>query len=380
MKHPSFNDIAFSEKMSESKGGSGKLRCSKMQVTLDMYKDDLKSKLGELSGDGNLADDILPLWCCISDKYDWNIDTTDSCHLLYYTVGSIIYKQLKNEESFDSIMEGVHQSLGSMLSAGKCKDVPIDNGKKLFKLMKKLSDYNLSPKDMWQEEKSSGRVSCSRCTNYLGKIAETCTKVKTFCGSTQNQTDCAEIEMDDGDERSPGYVAQLIYSIIPEPRSTAELDGDSEAQTSSSESEGANSSGNIINNISYGLLTVSSVLVTFFFYKYISLFFSFPRRKSSNGRSGRSNRWEGRGRFVSHNLDNRTEDIGTGTEYDSSTEYYTENSTVADYASTVEDSTEGSTIDSTTLYSALYTTRSKKKGSSEHQQRKYRNNIAYHRM
>ncbi|ANQ07394.1 KIR protein [Plasmodium coatneyi] len=354
-----------------------RLRCSRTKLNLDMYKNDLKSKLGELREDANLVDDILSLWCCLSDTYEWNTDKHGRCDLLYYVVGSIIYKKLGKEDSFDGIMSAVYTYLGSMLSAGKCKDVPSTKGKELFKLMGEQSFYNLSPKEIWKQQENSGRISCGRCTNYLGKLAEACKKAEAQCRHSPNSDDCDKVSKGN-DQGSPEYVSQLIYSIIPEPRTTSELDGRSESQTGSLQSEGANIQEQItINNTSYTFLGIATPLITFFFYKYISLF-PFRRRNSSKGSSRR------RGRFVSHNSDTETENF---TNY--STDYSTENSIV----NSTYESTDVSTVEDSTEYYSLYNSNPKRTSNNgrrngqpqprrgrAHNGNRQRTNIGYQNM
>ncbi|ANQ10078.1 KIR protein [Plasmodium coatneyi] len=300
--------------------GKKKLYCSKTKNILDRHKEDLKSKLGDLRNDESLVDDILRAWCCVSDTYPQDLQTGGGCDLLYYVIGSIIHRKLDDKDSFDGIMNAVYTYLGSMLSAGKCKDRESSSGKELFELMEKWSHYTLIPMDMWQEKVESGRMSCGRCSNYLRKIAEVCETVKSHCrGSHSGSTECRGIT-EEKTQGSPEYLLQLIYNIIPEPPPAESGGPGADNYTAPSPDSTLTDT---INNISYGLLGTASLFITFFFYKYISLFPS-PRRNSSKGRR------RGRGRFVSHNSDTFTENDGStiGSTLDNSMEYSTDTSTI----------------------------------------------------
>ncbi|OTN65791.1 KIR protein [Plasmodium knowlesi strain H] len=176
---------------------------------------------GDHSNEKNAADGVAPVWCCISGAYTEKIKGDGGCDLLYYVVGSILHRKLTNKESFDSIMKEVHEILEPFLSKMNCKDLPSNNGKKLFELMEKLSYYNLDPRNVWKEKGGSKEVSCGGCANYLEELAEALREVDEYCKDTLNKDECEGIERGENHQGNPGYVAQLIDDFIPKPEGAA---------------------------------------------------------------------------------------------------------------------------------------------------------------
>ncbi|ANQ06159.1 KIR protein [Plasmodium coatneyi] len=197
--------------------GSGKLSCSKRKDRLSRYGNILEQRVEEIKNKDNLADDILHACCCLSDIYNESRDKYGPCHLIYYTVGSVLYGKLGNSVSFDQAMEKVQELLGFMLNGGQCKMEHSENGKKLFELMESQSSYNLSPEEMLQEGGNPKEVRCGRYVKYLEGIAKAAQMVKVHCRNEQNIEDCTGIA-DINNTHSPEYVAQLIDTLISEPQ------------------------------------------------------------------------------------------------------------------------------------------------------------------
>ncbi|SBO27233.1 SICAvar, type I (fragment) [Plasmodium knowlesi strain H] len=215
-----FQSINFWENMSGSSTNK-ELKCFREAGGWDSYKSQVEKQLSEIEDKGNLVDDILHIWCCISGAYDWNTDAHAPCDLLYYTVGSIIYNKLTEKDSFDTIMKEVHEILGGTLSKGKCSTWEKGSGTKLFGLMEKLSYYKLDPKHVWKDiEGDSEKVNCGGCANYLEELAEAFREVEEYCSDTLNEGKCKEIPLGKGHQGSPDYLLGLIYDIIPKPRTT----------------------------------------------------------------------------------------------------------------------------------------------------------------
>ncbi|CAA9990161.1 KIR protein [Plasmodium knowlesi strain H] len=212
--------------MSESKGGGKELKCNKGRTDLETYKNQLEQKVRGISPNGkNAADDVPPIWCCLSETYDLTSDNYARCDLIYYIVGSIIYNNLTKKDSFDSIMKEVHDILGKELNNDQCTNVSNKDGKKLFGLMEKLSYYNLDPIHVWEVgEGDSEKVNCEGCANYLEELARACKEVETYCTDERNNGKCGEIELEKTHQGSPGYLLQLIYNIIPELEATLEAE------------------------------------------------------------------------------------------------------------------------------------------------------------
>ncbi|ANQ06617.1 KIR-like protein, partial [Plasmodium coatneyi] len=207
-----------SRNMSESNGNKG-LYCNSPQGLLDSWKQQVEEKIREqFPKEKNSADDVPPVWCCLSSIFDRSRDEHGPCHLIYYTVGSIIYPKLKEKVSFDKIMKEVHDILGKALSNQKCKGVPGGTVEKLFELMKNRFPYTFTPGEIWKTSGNSKEVHCEGCTNYLRKLAEACKKVEKYCDNLMNSGECNGIARGQ-DQGSPEYLLQLIESLVLEPQS-----------------------------------------------------------------------------------------------------------------------------------------------------------------
>ncbi|CAA9990339.1 KIR protein [Plasmodium knowlesi strain H] len=204
--------------MSGSSEEGKKLQCNKTLGDLQSYKSQLGQRIEKISSnEKNAAEGVAPVWCCLSNIYNSSNDKFGPCHLIYYTVGSMIYKKLKDKNKFDEIMKEVYDILKPQLKTSECNiRGNSDSGKKLFELMEKFSYYNLDRRNVWKEsEGDSQKVNCEGCADYLREVSSACKVVEAYCKEEQNNKKCGVIELDEGDESSPGYVAQLIDSFIP---------------------------------------------------------------------------------------------------------------------------------------------------------------------
>ncbi|ANQ10244.1 KIR-like protein [Plasmodium coatneyi] len=200
--------------MSGSNTGK-ELKCSRNAGGLNASGKQLGEMVTELQSGRNLAVDILRAACCVLGAYTKNIRGDGGCDLLYYLVGSIVYKKLGREHDFGRTMNNLYKVLGQMLNTSECKIEDHTNGESLFAKMEQLHEYNLSPDGTWEEKGNPNQVNCGMCTNYLKEIAEACGKVKTYCRDPGNSHSCEGIG-EAMHKHSPEYVLHLIYGIIPE--------------------------------------------------------------------------------------------------------------------------------------------------------------------
>ncbi|CAA9990301.1 KIR-like protein [Plasmodium knowlesi strain H] len=202
--------------MSESKEGGKKLQCSQQAGLLRAYKSQLGQRIEEISSkDMNAADDVPPIWCCISGAYTEKIKGDGGCDLLYYAAGSLVFRNLVDKTSFDRIMEEVYEIVGQQLRTSECTIQTSASGKRLFELLAEPSISNLKHDGIWQTNEHSGNVSCEKCTNYLRELAKACRKVEKYCKDGDNTENCRDVAVG-GNQGDPGYVAQLIETLIPE--------------------------------------------------------------------------------------------------------------------------------------------------------------------
>ncbi|ANQ06950.1 KIR protein [Plasmodium coatneyi] len=307
----------------------------------------------------NNAQKILKGGCYAYKK--WRDSSSDElrCNFLYYWGGSKLSDAQSSVQNFKHIMEAIYGNLEELGMGRGCRAIFYSGiDRDTFKNMKSVFDYtqDYSTIKKYARGSSTPGSSCAeKYANYLDKVLSAYDYMNLKCrsGNAENSESwCTQFN-----NMSANHTHEEVLKLKCLLKHTDEcpiLPG-------------------IINNISYGMLTTASILVTFFFYKYISLF-PFPRRNSSIARSNKRRR--GRGRFVLHKSDTEAENF---TNY--STDYSTENSTLE---SGTADSTLGdSTFDSTAEYSTtVYNLPSRKTNNKQKQQKQQhnRNNIAYRRM
>ncbi|CAA9988647.1 KIR protein [Plasmodium knowlesi strain H] len=207
---------------------TGGLQCSVTRTELERYGEELRTVLMPNYYDKDLLDDISQGSCCLSNIYNSSADPHARCHLIYYVVGSILYRRLRDDSLFKQTMEKVGELLGSVLQGKSCEMEKSESGKKLFEFMERWSLYNLTHDSTLKEQGANDQISCERYATYLRDLARACAEVKEHCRNSQiNDGECVGIA-EENDQGSPEHLLGLIYGIIPKFESTLKAEREQE--------------------------------------------------------------------------------------------------------------------------------------------------------
>ncbi|KMZ94680.1 variable surface protein Vir7-like protein [Plasmodium vivax Mauritania I] len=155
--------------------------------------EEIKDKLGAYSGIENYSDNIVKTLCYVSKMMKDNPFYNERCHFLYYWLGDILFNNLKDVNSFSTVMDTIYTELNKFNVENKCNIIYTDIGKSFFKQRKIIYDYTQNYETIKQGFRDYGNYCDQEYYEYVEKIVLTYNTVHTNC---KNNSDayCNELK------------------------------------------------------------------------------------------------------------------------------------------------------------------------------------------
>ncbi|ANQ10444.1 KIR protein [Plasmodium coatneyi] len=277
----------------------------------------VKYEIGNYTDDGSVKDQIIKALCYIHKMENKEGRKKEWFHLFYYWMGEMLLGKLQ-EGKFSSAMENCAKEIRQLDNESTKFSMYAPDNEELFKGMKKLFDYKIDQEFMRTVVSPEGEHCPKEYQTYLLNVRTAYLKVYGACKSANGKGWCKDFEelygkIEDGENFRSEY--DLIRMVEYAHKNGAL------PKAESLKSNITDSFGNI-DIPSYTFLGIATPLITFFFYKYISLLV--PQGHKSPKGSGR----RGKRSFVKREFDD--DDTLTQNDDDSRTEYSTLGSTIYD--------------------------------------------------
>ncbi|SBT85465.1 PIR protein [Plasmodium malariae] len=143
--------------------------------------------------DKDNVDNLLKALCFISFTNEDSEDCKVKCHYMYYWIGSILLKMLKEENSFSNLIEILNNGLKHISGFNKCKCEFFKGNKENFKKMKIVHDYCLDHEIFQQTLSLNNNLCDSEFKAYLEEAVSTYESVYDNCNSGKPEHYCSEL-------------------------------------------------------------------------------------------------------------------------------------------------------------------------------------------
>ncbi|ANQ08967.1 KIR protein [Plasmodium coatneyi] len=315
----------------------------------------VKEELGKNNINGNVKNRIMGAFCHIYTMESGRRKREGWWDYFYYWVGRMLSKN-RDDTYFQAAMKGCKGGMDDSQSKHDCDFLRAPEERKVFEASKITFDYYKDKDTIMDEVRPQGGQCPKEYNTYLEKVQLAYKIMRAKCRGGNSYEWCKHFK-DQYPEYTKKKTLKLKCKLEPRVKHKRREEPSSLAKQPSlisSDPPGSSTIPAISGTLG---TTIGAALVSFFLYKYTSLF------RGIGNTSSRSNRKK---RSTTHNSDVFTED-------DSSTEFSSElNSTLASTYESTEYSTE---------YDNTQSTRTGRAANNNNRKNgQHRNNIRYQRM